>query len=68
MPKTIEARRGRHLAQASGFVTSTAADKSEFISPQFELQLRWLARRIGLRPERARLVAEIAFPQREART
>ena len=65
MPKNVEARRGGDLARAPGCVC-LAADNSENTRRTIEFQARWLARRLGLTIDRAKLLAGLAFATLEA--
>lgn len=54
--------RGVRRARASTNV-GLAVDVLENTLQPFEIQVRWLAARMGLNPVRARVIAELAFQQ-----
>jgi hypothetical protein len=54
--------RGVRRARASKDV-GLAVDVLEDTLQPFEVQVRWLAARMGLNPVRARIIAELAFQQ-----
>jgi hypothetical protein len=57
--------RGAEHTRASEIVAWTA-DNSEDTAPLLNFQVRWIVRRLGIAPERAKLLAGMAFETGEA--